>query len=188
MPSIPTKERQNWAKLAIEQTLQRLKDQEELFKELLEAESASLFPFLLLPNKFLVIGLGNPWVDEGYLYPYLAKPVPVTMGMGQGSRGSTVLYYSNTTTVLEDSIMRHFKLADKSTRRHRQHFWMARLVATQYDVYCAKSTGSEERKSVETQFDDAQVPLGFPGTEGSSRSQRLKCNWMFAWCKHMARV
>ncbi|KAH9173486.1 hypothetical protein EDB89DRAFT_2228638 [Lactarius sanguifluus] len=43
--SIRTKERQNWAKLAVEQTLQRLKDQEELFKdreelfkELIEAE------------------------------------------------------------------------------------------------------------------------------------------------------
>ncbi|KAH8983846.1 hypothetical protein EDB86DRAFT_3085067 [Lactarius hatsudake] len=42
-------------------------------------------------------------------------------------------------------------------------------MGVRYDVYRAKSTGSEERKSVKTQFGDAQVSLGFPGTEDSSR-------------------
>ncbi|KAH8979860.1 hypothetical protein EDB86DRAFT_2835659 [Lactarius hatsudake] len=38
----------------------------------------------------------------------------------------------------------------------------------------SKSTGSERRKSIKTQFEDAQVSLGFPGTKDNSRSTRLK--------------
>ncbi|KAH8980439.1 hypothetical protein EDB86DRAFT_2835330 [Lactarius hatsudake] len=41
-------------------------------------------------------------------------------------------------------------------------------------VQLLKSTGLEERESVKTQFGDAQVSLGFPGTEDNSRKARLK--------------
>ncbi|KAH8980972.1 hypothetical protein EDB86DRAFT_2835080 [Lactarius hatsudake] len=43
-----------------------------------------------------------------------------------------------------------------------------------YDGYRVKSTGSEKRESVKTQFGDAQVSLGFPGTKDNSRKARLK--------------
>ncbi|KAH8979715.1 hypothetical protein EDB86DRAFT_2835741 [Lactarius hatsudake] len=43
-------------------------------------------------------------------------------------------------------------------------------------MYPVKSTGSEECESIRTQFSDAQVSLGFPGTEDNSRETGLKCN------------
>ncbi|KAH8977160.1 hypothetical protein EDB86DRAFT_3093001 [Lactarius hatsudake] len=49
------------------------------------------------------------------------------------------------------------------------------IQGIRYDVYRAKSVGSEEHEPVKTQFGDAQVSLGFPGTEDNSRKAELKC-------------
>ncbi|KAH8978405.1 hypothetical protein EDB86DRAFT_3090698 [Lactarius hatsudake] len=58
------------------------------------------------------------------------------------------------------------------------------VVTVSVDIFClklgsaaaVKSTGSERRESVKTQFGDAQVSLGLPGTKDNSRKAELKRN------------